>query len=301
MGHKYGHATLACALAGCEAPVVQRPGGGRPRLYCSDAHRAEARRRRLGGEAATTGEPPSAATGTDLDGVRRLLFEAVSALERFGSTHPRDDVLVSGIRAEATAQILRAQQDAADAARQAAAVEGLLAGERAKWGSAFEELDRERAQQREALEELSGALGGARSELEEEILRHHDDAATAESSLRAARAAHGAAMEQANAQLDELRHRLAGAQGAAEQGDQRAARAEQALSARSAAVVELEVRTARAEEQSLQAASRLEEVRSELALLRKELVGERRHHRTVEADLRRQRTPLPAARPARAR
>ena len=36
-----------CALPGCGVAVVQPAGGGRKRLYCTNAHRAEARRRRL--------------------------------------------------------------------------------------------------------------------------------------------------------------------------------------------------------------------------------------------------------------
>lgn len=286
-----------CALEGCEVPVVQRPGGGRPRLYCSDAHRAEARRRRLGSVRTLSG---SSATGGELEGVRILLHEALAGLER-AEAPPRDEALVAAIRAEATAEVLRAQQAAADAARQAAAAHERLAREQGEWQTMLEELTRERAEHSRAVEELSGALEGARAELEQELLRHHGDAEQAESVLQAQRAAHVGDMERVTAELDELRQRLAGAMGAVEQAEQRALHAEHLLAERATVTVELEVRVARAEEQSRQATARLEEAREELARLRTELAGERRHHRAVEADLRRRVAQPSAAGAARSR
>ncbi|HLW45678.1 MAG TPA: hypothetical protein VKR78_05645 [Acidimicrobiales bacterium] len=276
-----------CALEGCEVPVVRRTGGGRPRLYCSDAHRAEARRRRL------TSSPPydpgaGGASGEDpIEGVRALLTEALRTLERAGELAPRDDARLAAVRAEATAEVLRAQQSAADAARQAAAAHDRLQRERGEWHDTVQELARERAEQAQLVEELSGALDGARAELEEELLRHHGDAARTESLFQAQRAAHAAEIERAADELDELRQRLAAALGAAGQAEQRAQRAEGLLEERAAAALELEVRAARAEEQSRLAAVRLEEARADVSRLRRELSDERRHHRAAEAELRR--------------
>jgi chromosome segregation ATPase len=299
MARNFGIAPARCALAGCDVPVVQRSGGGRPRLYCSDAHRAEARRRRLGSTGAVhAGGAPGVAAESDVEGVRGLLYEAVARLEQVQTTAPRDDALVATIRAEATAEILRAQQAAADAARQTAAANDLLVRERGEWQATLEELSRERAEHLGALEELSGALEGARAELEEELLRHHSDVERADSMLQAQRAAQAAETEQVTAELDELRQRLAGALAAAEEAERRARRAEQLLSERTSATVELEVRAARSEEQSRQATVRLEEAKHDLALLRNELATERRHHRAVESELRRRAAkPSPAGAP----
>lgn len=292
---------------------MRRPGGGRPRLYCSDTHRAEARRRRLGSRELPTdatrysaaSAAPGGATATDLDAgleiVRRLLHDAVASLEQLQTAVPRDDALVATIRAEATAEILSAQQAAADAARQAAANQERLVRERGEWKATLGELHRDNAERLRALEELSGALDGARTELEDELLRHHSDAENAEATLQAQRAAHAAHVEQATAELEELRQRLAAALGAAEHDQRRARRAEESLAVQGTATVELEVRVARAEEQSRHAATRLLETREELAKLRSELAEERRHHRSVEAELRHRTGPPPAAGSTRTR
>ncbi len=291
-----------CALDGCEVPVVRRPGGGRPRLYCSDAHRAEARRRRLGSLGTLgAGQAALAEPGGELEAVRALLHEALAGLERAQTAVPRDEALVAAIRAEATAEVLRAQQAAADAARHAAAAEDRLARERGEWQGTLEELARDRAEHVRAIEELSGAVDGARAELEQELLRHHGDAEHAEAVLVAERAAHAADAERLGLDLDDLRRRLAGAQGAADEAEQRCLRAERLVAERAAAVLELEVRAARAEEQSDQATARLNDAKQELARMRTELAGERRHHRAVEAELRRRAAQPASAGPARRR
>lgn len=279
---------VACALDGCEVPVVQRSGGGRPRLYCSDSHRAEARRHRLrSAQTPAEGGTPVSAGDGELEKVCTLLRAALAGVERARTAAPRDEALVAAARAEATAEVLRAQQVAADAARHAAAARDQLAREQGEWQSALEEVSRDRAEHARALEELSGALDGARAELEHELLGHHEDAERAESILQAQRAAHAADVEQLSAELDELRRRLAGALGAADQAEEHALRAQQLVAERSTATLALEVRVARAEEQARQATARLEEAREELARLRTELATERRHHRAVETELRR--------------
>ena len=268
-------------------PVVRRPGGGRPRLYCSDAHRAEARRRRLG---AGLPQPPgnhAAGEGTGLSGTRVLLVEALARLERAEAEAPGNDALVAAIRAEATEEVLRAQRAAAEAARRAASAHERLERERAQWREDLEHLAAERAEHARTVEELTGALDGARAELEAELLRHHADAARAESLLEACRVAHDAEVAQAAVAAGELQRLVAAAEGAAEQVRQRAERAERRLDEYRAGTVELEVRAARAEERSRRDADRLAEVRAELDKARKELTGERRRLRSVEAELRR--------------
>lgn len=278
-----------CALDGCAAAVVRRPGGGRPRLYCSDAHRAEARRRRLSSPGTSTPEAlTGAGEGQGLGAARALLVEALARIDDVEAASPRDEVLVAAIRAEATEQVLRAQQAAADAARQAAAAEERLARERGEWQVTLGALVAERSEQARTIEELVGALEGVRAEFEAELLRHHADAARAESILESQRTAHDAELAQAASDIAELRQCLVDAVAAGEHADQRAARAEQTLAERAAAAVDLEVRAARAEEQSRQAAERLKEAKGDLDRLRRELGDERRHHRTVEAELRRQ-------------
>lgn len=285
-----------CALHGCDVPIVRRPGGGRPRLYCSDAHRAEARRRRLSPEGGFSGAPLAGVVGDGassrgrddtLEGARALLVQALTRLDRVAAGAPHDDARVAAIRAEATGQVLRAQQAAADAARREADVEERLQQERSEWRETLQSLLGERAEQARLIEELTGAVEGARAELEQELLRHHEDAARADSLLQAQRASHETEIEQLLSDLVETGERLAGALGAAEHAEARAQRAEDLLAERTAVTVELEIRSARIEEQSRQAENRLAETKAELDRLRRELTDERRHHRAVEADLRR--------------
>lgn len=291
----------ACALEGCDVPVLRQAGkkkGGRPRLYCSDAHRSEARRRRLGSAAGRPGATaPYASTGAGaegeppLDRVRRLLADLVAAVDvaaleaHEAQADRRDDTLVAVIRAEATAEVLRSQQAAADAARQAAAAEKRLAGERGEWQETVRRLVEERSEREQLIEELTGALDGARTELEREILAHHTDLERAESLLQAQRAAHESQAIESAAELDELRTRLGAALLNAEEAGRRAARADEQLADASAAVVQLEVRAARAEEQARQVADRLDEAKAQAERLRRELADERRHRHSLETAL----------------
>src|SRR5258708_36510885 len=75
-----------CALPGCDNSVEQPVGGGRPRLYCSDSHRAAARRVRLGdaGDGGTLVSSPGAAEQNDdgAAGLARELTAAAGALAR---------------------------------------------------------------------------------------------------------------------------------------------------------------------------------------------------------------------------
>lgn len=170
-----GAGPTTCALEGCGAPVERRAGGGRPRLYCSDAHRALARRRRLRQPA---GEPDP------LVEARALLVRAVERLEQASaaSPAPEDPAAVAEARARATAEVLAAQQVAARAARDGAAARRRLEAERAEWETERRALharnerdETEIARLAAETERLAGALEGARAELETELLRHHRD------------------------------------------------------------------------------------------------------------------------------
>lgn len=293
--------STACALEGCGVPVVRRAGGGRPRLYCSDAHRAEARRRRLTASGGFPGDRrlPPAEEGAGLTGVRALLVDALGRLDRAEAEAPRDDALVAAIRAEATEEVLRAQQSAADAARKAADAQERLTRERGEWQTARGRLVVEADERARAVEELSGALDGARAELEQELLRHHEDAARADALIQAQRVTHAGEMEQAVADASELRQRLGSMEAAVRRAQLHATRTEHLLSERASAAVELEVRAARAEEQSRLTEDRLAEARGELQRLRRELAEERRHHRAIEKELSRRMAQAPTSRTPR--
>ncbi len=64
-----------CALAGCEVAIEQPLRGGRHRLYCSNAHRAEAGRRRLA-------EAPGAAAADVVDSLLDQLDTVLGGLRR---------------------------------------------------------------------------------------------------------------------------------------------------------------------------------------------------------------------------
>lgn len=227
--------------------------------------------------------------------MRARLVDALVHLDRVEAEVPRDDALVAAIRAEATEEVLRAQQSAADAARKAADAQERLTLERGEWQTSQDLLVAAAHEQARVVEELSGALDGARAELEQELLRHHEDASRADALLQAQRASHAAEMEQAAADAAELRQRLEETEAVARQAELHATRTEHVLSERAAAAVELEVRAARAEEQSRQAAERLTDARAELERVRRELAEERRHHRAVEHELRRQTAQVPSS------
>ncbi len=297
-----------CALEGCQVPVVRKPGGGRggrPRLYCSDAHRAEARRRRLGAGSGwllaratpPAGDGPAIAIPDHLDRLRTLLAEALSTIEvaardaRVSARPHRDEVLIATIRAETTAEVLRAHQAAADATRHAAAAEHRLEQEREDWRAALDGLASERGERERVIDELTGALEGARAELETELLRHHADAERTDALLQAQGLAHETQVMELTEELDQLRDRLTEATVDAEESRHRAARAEQLLEDRSAELVALEVRAARADEQARQVAERLDETKGELERVRRELADERRRRRSADGGQLRVRRP----------
>jgi hypothetical protein len=156
----------ACALEGCDTTVVQHDRGGRPKLYCSDAHRALARRRRLRSER-TRGEDLGGRAVEALRHAATLVEEALATAA--GQAH------LAEIRAQATTQVLEAQRLAADATRELAAARRRFHHEQARLESELVAARERHARDKVTIEELQAALDGARAELEAELLRHHRD------------------------------------------------------------------------------------------------------------------------------
>ena len=146
-------AASACALPGCGVTVVQPAGGGRRRLYCSNAHRAEARRRRI---ADSPDSAPGEVLGPALERLGGVLNELRGYEASLRSADPgRQAVETAKVRAAATADVLAAQQSAAQAAEEAADSTERLKAERVQW-------EDERSRYEVQLEELRTALSAAR-------------------------------------------------------------------------------------------------------------------------------------------
>ncbi|HEX4081857.1 MAG TPA: hypothetical protein VHX40_02750, partial [Acidimicrobiales bacterium] len=165
---------------------MQSTGGGRKRLYCSDNHRAEARRRRL--TAGRGGRDPAAGAGAGTDGTDgaiELLGEALRRLQA-GEGRTVTAAELAGVRAQATATVLAAQQDAAAARRDAADAQQGWVEERAT----ADGLRRELADAVAAVEHARAALDGAQEALAAEVVQHHQDVEAAAHRLAAVTAIH---------------------------------------------------------------------------------------------------------------
>ncbi|MGH9082861.1 MAG: hypothetical protein ACRDWN_05905 [Acidimicrobiales bacterium] len=241
--------------------------GGRPRLYCSDAHRAEARRRRLGAEGGAAGE------GDSLAGAADLLEQVVERLHRAAAPAGPDPALAEE-RARATAELLRAQELAASAARRAADAEDRLAGERDAWEIGRAEGLATLAEQVAEADELRLALEGAERALDEELLRHHADVAEAEERFRAQAAIERTVRAAIEVEVDRLRRELATAEGLGAAAADRLVRAEAEVRTWQERAGEVERRAAGAEVRSERLTLRtadleagIEEARSEVRRL----------------------------------
>lgn len=271
-----GAGTSVCALDGCDVAVLQPAGGGRRRLYCSDAHRAEARRRRLV-------EAPDPAPGDVVGATVVRLASVLDDLRGFEATLRAVDpglqsLELARVRADATAEVLAAQQASAKAAEEVARISERLATERAGW-------EGERAALRDEIEGLRSTAAAARERaasaqeaLDTGVAAHR--AALEKRDQLAARA--GAAHEQDAARLTEQLGRsstaVAAAQARAEASDLRAARAEEAARGALAHTTETETAMTRlgvelataqvgmesANQRAAGAERQLEEVRAEL-------------------------------------
>ena len=160
-------AGATCALEGCEVPIARQSGGGRPKRYCSDAHRALARRRRLRQGDAGSDDLATRAVES-LRSAVLLVEEAVAAPSGLQAQ-------LAEARAQATAQVLEAQRMAADATRELVEARRRFDEERSRLQAELAAGHDRAARDRTTITELEAALEGARAELEAELLRHHRD------------------------------------------------------------------------------------------------------------------------------
>lgn len=86
-------------------------------------------------------------------------------------------------RAQATAQVLESQRQAADAFNELAAVRDAIETERSRYRAALEEAREQSERDRRELDRLRAALDGAKAELEAELLCHHRDVEALQSEL----------------------------------------------------------------------------------------------------------------------
>lgn len=293
-----------CALAGCGVPVVQPAGGGRRRLYCSNAHRAEARRRRLV-------EAPEPAPGDLLGPALARLGAVLEDLRGYEATLRSIDpglqaMEIARIRAEATAEVLAAQQAGAKAAEEAARSSERLAVERAGWEGERMALQDEIEELRVAGAAARGRATSAQDALEAALAAHGDE--LAERDQRAARAAAGheqeasrlaeqlelsrTALSAAQARADAADHRAAGAEEAARQAAEHAAETEASMS-------RLQLDVARAQAAAESANQRAASAERQLEQARADLQAERDRHDTSLSQLHEQLAELIARKPTR--
>ena len=129
-----------CALAGCDVPITPRV-GGRPRLYCSDAHRAEAHRRRV----------------RQVPDTEALLRQALSSLES-PELSGRRDAALAAVRAEMAGAVATAVRESAEALLRAEEAEASLAEREEELGAAIDEATRAKDALDVTREELFQAL-----------------------------------------------------------------------------------------------------------------------------------------------
>ena len=258
-----------CALPGCETPIVQSTGGGRRRLYCSDNHRAEARRRRL--TAGRGGGDPAAGVGAD--GAIELLGEALRRLQA-GEDRTITAAELAGVRAQATAAVLAAQQDAAAARRDAADAQQGWVEERA----AADALRRELADAVAAVEHARAALDGAQEALAAEVVQHHQDVEAAAHRLAAVTAIHREREAASAAETDRYRTATIAAEARRAAAEEQAAAVSGEATDARRVVAHLELRAARAE-------MAVEQIESRLAQAREDVVAERRRSEALQQRL----------------
>jgi len=159
-----------CALPGCDVEFPRRQ-GGRPRLYCSDAHRAEAHRRRQ-----------SAPEDTET-----LLRRLLASIAQAGADAPGEAALAQA-RAEAAEQVARARAEEALALSRAEDAEAALAEREEEATALADELD-----------QVKGTLVATREELartvDEAAFERHAAAERAQADLALVRTTHAAERE----------------------------------------------------------------------------------------------------------
>ena len=301
-----GPGVTVCGLPGCDVPVVQPAGGGRRRLYCSNAHRAEARRRRL---AAAPEQSSPDVLGVSLDRLAGVLDDLTHYRDKLQSIDPtRQAAEAARLRAETTAEVLAAQQASARAADDAAQARDQLAAERA-------ERESDRASHRAEVEELRAALVAARENaasaadaLDQALADHRDELERREQAAAATATAHQEETHRLLGDLEQVRSALAAAEARADAADHRAATSESAnkrtadhLARTEKLVHRLEVDLAKAQAAASSATERAEELARRLDSAQTELEVERQRHGASLAQLHDQLAQLLAQRPARRR
>lgn len=202
--------------------------------------------------------------------------------EEQSSPTARTAALLAEVRAQATADVLAAQQEAAAARREAMTADQQLGEQRVL----IEGLGDQLAGLQGQLAETQAALDGARDALEAEVVQHHQAVQAADHRMAAMAAIHHQQQEAAATELDRYRTETVAAEARRAAADEWAARAEREMADTGRLVGHLELRATRAEMATEQVESRLQQVSSDLA-------AERRRGEALERDLRR-RSALPA-------
>ena len=290
-----------CALTGCEVAIEQPARGGRHRLYCSNAHRAEAGRRRLA-------EAPDPTPPDVLDSLLDQLGTVLGGLRRhhgeLRSIDPvRQTVEVARIRAEATQQVLAAQQEAAAAAEVAVRTGEELAAERLTWQAQRADLETDVTAARAETARAGEVAASAKTALAEALSAHHAELGSRDGAAARAAAAHEAEMARLAEQLERARTAAAASSARAESADQRAARSDEAArrEAERATAAEGEAARLRADLAAARAGIQAATVRAEaaeaLAAQTRADLAKRDRHDLGLAELRGQLTQLLARQP----
>jgi len=193
-----------CALPGCDVEFPRRQ-GGRPRLYCSDGHRAEAHRRRRSGP-----EDPETL-------VRRLL----ASIGQTGSDAAGETALAEA-RAEAAAELARARSETAQALGRAEAAEAALAEREDDAEALAAELARARTELESTRAEVARALEEATFERHVHAQRAREDLALVRAEHAAERAAWAQERRALLERYETARYEAARAEAAAEAAERRA-------------------------------------------------------------------------------
>lgn len=306
-----GARTELCALEGCDAAVVQPAGGGRRRLYCSNAHRAEARRRRL----ATAPEPaPADVLGAALERLGVVVDDLARHRSALAAVDPsRQAAETARLRAETTAQVLAAQQSAADAAADAARARDELGAERDQRQGDRERYEAETEELRTALSTARANAAAATDAVDQAVIAHREELERRDEAAAKAAAVHEHEVVRLLAELEQSKTALATTEARAQAADDRASRSEadRQRAVEHAATVESSLAKARVDLATARSAAdaatlRADDLAQRLENAEAELRAERQRHdagfvelQSQLAELVAQRRPAPrsAARP----
>jgi chromosome segregation ATPase len=268
-------AQTTCGLPGCDVQFAQVRKGGRPRIYCSDAHRNEANRLKRLSEGAPETDPARV-----LDGLEEDLVAALSRMRTVATGGP-NALEVAKVRAAATAGVLQAQQETEVATEKAVELADELEAARVAWGNergALQEAVAGGLVERDAaLEEV----GRQESVLADLRARHAVEMAEIDQRHQTAVAAHTAELADLRELFDREREARARAEARLEDADRRAAEADKRTEVANLELRELEVNTARKDAAAEAAAVRAREVETDL---RRAVNAANEQHRVESAE-----------------